>query len=223
MTFLEMAQAAYRDLGHSGAGPTTVVGQSGQHLRAVKAVQEEWTEIQDSKEHWGFLWAPYTFPTVASIGAYAGPSNLERWVMDAYHPVSAYLTATGVSDEGVLEVLDYPEFYQRYRIGTQTDDRPVACTVDPDGHLLLGPVPDAVYTLKGTYYTTATVLAADTDTPVIHSQYHQIIVEGAKLKMGADLEASIPYQEAKRRYDRLYARLLDRYLPEMRVGSAPLA
>ena len=57
-------------------------------------------------------------------------------------------------------------------------------TIDPQRNLILGPKPDAAYTITGEYQMSAQVLAADGDTPEMPSDYHQLIVYSAMKKYG---------------------------------------
>lgn len=203
-TFLQLAAEARREILDTGTGPTTVVSQTGQLGNIVAWVAQSYTEIQNRHADWLWLRSTWTVNTVASDDTYAygdvtdsrlsAPiARFRRWWLydnDGFPNVKCYLTSAGVAGEKYLLPLPWAAFRDLYRRGTQTNNAPVHVTVDPQRNLIIGPKPDAIYTITGEYQMSAQVLAADADTPEMPSDYHQLIVYEAMKKAGGSSSAS---------------------------------
>jgi hypothetical protein len=196
-TFLQLCQDARREGAMAaGTGPASVLNQTGELERIVAWIKNSWIEIQGRSQVWKWMRSPFTFNTVASTNAYAFGAvtdsrlaaiitRFSRWWpldQDGESNVLCYLTSVGVADQQYLSYLDWAPFKHLYLRGSQTNNRPVHFTVDPQDRLLLGPNPNAVYTVTGEYQMSAQVLAADGDTPEMPAQFHQLIVYRAMEK-----------------------------------------
>lgn len=200
-TYLQLCVEARRECLDVGSGPTAVTGQTGQLADIVAWVAHAYTEIQGRHQDWLWLRSTFTFNTTASDDSYAYSdaavtdsrlsaviTRFRRWWLydaDGFPNVKCYLTSAGVSGEKYLLPLPWAAFRDLYKRGTQTNNAPVHVTVDPQRNLILGPKPNAIYTITGEYQMSAQVLAADGDTPEMPSDYHQLIVYEAMKKFGA--------------------------------------
>jgi hypothetical protein len=195
-TFLELCKDVRRECGIAGTGPASVTGQLGELERVVAWTKNAWVELQNRSQSWLWMRSPFTFDTAAGTDTYAYGvvtdsrlaaliTRFSRWWplnSDGYSNVLAYLTATGVADQQYLSYLDWNSFRHLYKRGAQTNNRPVHFTIDPQQQLILGPKPNAIYTVTGEYQQSAQILAADTDIPEMPVQFHQLIVYKAMTK-----------------------------------------
>ena len=186
MTFLELCKRTIEKCGISGS-IATVTGQTGESLRVVNWVDEAWRDIQGSQSNWDWMREDFSFQSVASTQSYtptaAGATDFGKWHKDT---LRIYLTSTGVSDDSFLCEWDYRTFRDLYMFGVQQTGKPVVFAEKPGTHaLLLGSIPDAVYTVYGEYQLAATAMTADADIPSMDEQFHMAIVHLARMKYAA--------------------------------------
>jgi hypothetical protein len=201
-TYLSLCQDTRRECRVAGTGPSTVVAQVGRLGDIVAWVAQCYTEIQEAK-YWNWLRSTFTVNTVANDDTYAYGdctdsrlsatiSRFSKWWLDnrGYPNVTIYLTSAGVGSESYLIPIEWDAFRDRYRRGTQTAGQPIHITMDPQNNLVLGPKPDAIYTLNGEYQMSPQTLAADADVPEMPSRFHSLIMYRAMEKYGASNNAT---------------------------------
>ena len=101
-----------------------------------------------------------------------------------------------------------------------TQSRPVSWAVAPDHSLVLGPVPNDVYTVVGEYFKEPTMMSADTDTSAIPSRYQMVIVYRAMMKYAPYEAAGEIYQAGKDEYRKMLDALEINQLPKMQLAGA---
>jgi len=234
MTFLELCQAVARESGTmSGTTPSSVVSQTGRQLKVVNWVIDAWRDIQNRRPDWRFLIAEFTGSVISGTGAYTGSGSfaLSRFAnflttrdqRRGDEQMTIYLTSSGVSDEMPLPFMPYPTFRRLYRRGTQTNDRPLYYSVDYSNQFVLGPVPNATFTVGGLYRKTPQVLAANADEPECRAAHHITIQWLALARLheadGAWNAAAI----AKSNYLQSLAALESAQLDRPEIVNEPLA
>lgn len=228
MNFLQICQRVREKTGITGttATPTTTIGQVGELGRLVHWVNEAWEEIQNMQDSWMWMRDSFTFQTVVSTEAYtpatAGLTAFREWRPET---LRCYLTASGVSDMQWMLGWDYPMFRDYYEFGaiSQQTGRPMYFAIRPkDKALLLGPPPDAVYTITGEYQKSATLMALDADIPEMPTQYHMLIVHAALMKYASYENAPEVMMMASRDYSNAMMRLCQDQLDKLTFGP-PLA
>ena len=80
---------------------------------------------------------------------------------------------------------------------------------------MLGPVPNAVYTVNGEYQRAVTTLTANADTPIYPSEYHMLPVYRAMMSYGRYTGASEVYEDGKNNYARMLSEMERTQLPEI--------
>lgn len=197
MNYLQLGQELHREARYAGIAPVTLQGQTGQNGDIAYWVKRAWNDIQLMNDgHWKWLWRKFTFNTVAATDSYAYTDandvalsavidrfnswNITNW----RNPPKIYLTANGVGGEQWLTYVPWAEFQQIYKIGTQNDGMPVHIAIDPQDNIVLGPIPDDIYTVSGDYWRGPQVLSADADIPECPTQYHEAITYRALVKYG---------------------------------------
>ena len=198
-TFLELCQAVAAESGTiNGVRPQTTVGQADRLGLVVSWVRQAWVDIQNSAR-WKFLrvalppeaalvqgqklYAPASF----GIGAGAVPP-LQSWILDRNTPLSIYDPDLGQADETEVHQVGYGRWRRNYDFGAEAaqTERPVWVAYDESasahGSIVFGPAPDKAYPLRGFYWRTPQVFAADADVPIMPPQYHHAI-KWAALKL----------------------------------------
>ena len=231
-TFLELCQNVSRESGViSGVLPTAVTGQSGLLLNIVEWTAQAWTLIQNLHTNWDWMHSTYTKSTTSGVGTYTPTAfsitSLRTWAPDLpeeqYYPHTSYLTSDGVAYEAALVQISYKQYRTRYQRGTQTNNAPTEWAISPANEIMLGPIPDADYTIQGEYYKQATVLAANGDIPAMPTYFHDMVVWRALMLMGGYDEANFQLSDATAKYDEYLERLTKDQLPRLRLGGGPLA
>lgn len=139
--------------------------------------------------------------------------------------LTAYLTATGTSDEqGGLYYEPWQRFSRFYNRGpavaTASRGRPSRWTLKPDGKLALHPVPDASYTLTIPYRKVAQVLSNDTQVPELPPKFHMLPVYYAMVNYGMSDEVLRQTGTESRRYRPLLMQCGNEQLPSPDVFGA---
>lgn len=219
-TYLELVQELGTECGISGTGPSTVTGQSGELARLVLWIKDAYVEIQNrSGGRWDWLRSEFTLNTTASDDNYsfgdatdsidaATITRFSSWRLSDYRsPPRIYLTSAGVGGETWMTWTNYDYWKNVYEIGTQNDGHSIHITVDPRDKIRLGPKPDADYTITGEYFKSAQILADDSDTPEMPTQFHKLIIYRAMEKYAAFESAPEVMERAEREGGRLMRQL----------------
>lgn len=236
MTFLQLVQELHREAGCSGSAPSTVVGATGEAARLKNWIINEWEKIQLRHPNWRWMRGSFTLSTSASDDTYAygdctdsvtssAITRFSRWYPDDF---KIYLTSAGVGTEGWLTYQEWDAFKRVYRIGTQNEGYPAIVTVDPSENIVLGPVPNAAYTVSGDYQKSVQTLgaanpgSADTEEPEMPAQFHDLIWLGAMRRYASYESAPEVWAEAKSQHGELMRALESSQLPHPNFAN-PLA
>lgn len=236
MNFLQIVQALRRETVDSGSGPSSVVGQSGELNRMVNWCADAYAELQVDRD-WLWLQREFTVNTVAGTDNYAYTSctdttdvatisRFSKWFdgfdKNGFPYFKAYLTPSGVGSEFYLHPLSWDQFRNLYKFGSQNNSQPVHFCVAPNRKFYIGPKPDDIYTISGTYQMSPQTLALDADVPEMPSQYHQLIKYEAMAKYGGNKIAPEAMVRAVSEGGTLRFALEREQLPTMTFGN-PLA
>lgn len=227
-TNLELCKDLRQETTDTGSGPSTVASQTGELGRIVKWVKDAWTDLQQAREDWLWMRKSFTVNTTASDGVYTysdctdtvtalAIARWARWYRDDF---KIFLTSTGVSGETPLIWEDWEYFRHIYRYGTQTNGPPIHVSQDPTGAIVLGPVPDDIYTVSGDYQLAPQTLAVDGDTPEMPSRFHRLIVYEAMSRYGGNRVAPEAMLRAASEGGALRVALELDQLPKMSYGDA---
>lgn len=210
MTYLELCQSFVREVGLASTGPSAVTSQTGQMLRVVNWIKDAWTEIQTMRDDWRFMWITDSFNTLAD-----GTATYDRTTASPYlfrpdkETFAIYLAATGTSARQALNWEDYGTFRESKLRAPASDAKPAKVTQRPDNSLEIWPGPNAVYTIEYEGIRDTQTLAADSDTPLMKSQYHMAIVYHAILLSYARYEENAEaVPSAKVQFGLLYEQML---------------
>lgn len=220
MNFLQLVQRLAIECGASGGAPSTTISQTGEVGRLVNWVDSAWQDLQLDRPDWYWSRTDFTLPTVSGDFRYApGDAGIvSRFSMWDQNSIRVYLNSK--NDEEPLAWMTYEDFRSSYILGPQTLGRPMHAAVDPALNLLIGPLPDGVYTVSGEYFKAPQTLALDADIPEMPVQFHMAIVYRA-LMMYARYENAIEVMgDADRNCKRLMARLSLNQLPGITFGEA---
>jgi hypothetical protein len=228
MNYLQLVNRARQEGGVSGAALASLGGTLSQESQRFKDwVNEAWREVQTHCAAWDFMRSDFSFDTTASVQTYVAGSlstpltSFRNWKRDSFR---AYTTSVGFGDEQILGFLDWETFRNLYLYGNQRSvtGRPVLFSIKPDKSLVIGPVPDAAYTINGEYFRLPADLVGDTDTPTITAEYHMLIVWRALRSYALYEAAPEVLAHAESEIKRLMSKIENDQMPEITSGP-PLA
>jgi hypothetical protein len=227
MNFLQLVQRLRQEVGAGGTGPANVENQIGESARLVSWIRQAWIDIQSLHKNWRFMHQPVRFTTVAGKQSYnnfemklASNANLR---LDAFrwYPAS---DADDRSGEMFLPYMTYEDFYDMYLFGPMVAQQrqPDVFTVTPTKDLMLGPTPDAVYTIRGEAFAMPSEMTANEDRPNLPSEFHMAIVYRAMMFYGSYEAAPEIYSAGALEFNRMLNRMMADQLPPIGFGP-PLA
>lgn len=222
MDFITLATRLRQECGVSGT-QTTVTGASGEWKRLCDWISQAWEDIQTGNPDWDWMKSSCTVNTVAGDNEYTaadfGITDFAAWRKDSFR---IYLTSAGVGSQWLLPYREYNSFRDYYLLSSRqtTQARPVEMTISPSKSILLGPIPDDVYTVTGEYFKTATVLTADSDTPEMPARFHMAIVYRAMMSYGRYEAAGEVYQAGELEYNRMMRRIAYDQAPDVTLAGA---
>ena len=194
MELLDLVQSLHYEAKQPGSPPDAVTGQTGRAADLVRWAIEAYNDIQREKDgRWKWLRSDWTVNTVADTASYAYGvitdvaaaaviTRFRAWDLDEESPPFIYLVSDGVATEGELPITPWHDFRRMYVLATHTAAPPSQMSVDPADTIYLGPTPDDIYTVSGSYWKSNQALAADADVPEMPADYHMLIVYRALLK-----------------------------------------
>lgn len=199
MTFLELCQkvAAESRTVRSGL-PTAVTGQTGRLAGIVRWTGDAWRSIQTAHPEWRWMQGEFQGALVAGTQRYRGASfddeatgttiaRFGDWICRGRGEdrFSIHESAIGAGEEGPISFLEWDDFYVTKLRGTQTPSKPQFFSFTPANQLIVSPVPDTDYVIRGLYRKDVQELTANTDVPEMPARFHDVIVSAA-LEMLAD-------------------------------------
>ena len=196
MDLLALVQSLHYEAKLAGPAPSGTSGLDGRAADLVRWVIEAYNDIQRQGDgKWKWLRGEWNFDTVADTASYAVTTitdtdddatitRFRAWDLDEREPPLIYLSADGKATERELAVKEWRDFRYLYVRGTHSSAYTGAIAAKVDDKLFLGPTPDDVYRVTGTYWQSNQELAVDADTPEMPDNYHMAIVYRAIVKYG---------------------------------------
>ncbi len=188
-TFLILTQDYSREVNFSqlSAVPTTVISQTGRLLQARENIRQSWIDIQNRHTNWRWMRSSFSLQTTAGDDSYAftdatddqtssAIDRFARWRFEDYQDLpKVFLTSSGVGTETWLRWVPWDWFLNIYALGTQNNAIPAHIAIDPQNNLRLGPAPDGIYTISGSYQRSPLDFTVDADVPDMPDQFHNLI------------------------------------------------
>lgn len=227
MDFLQIAQMVARESGTvSGNLPSSVANQTGRLLKIVNWTVTAWREIQNARNAWKWMQEDFQNNLVAGTQRYTAASfsisRLAEWITHD-DTVTLYKTSLGPVDERELRFLPWEDFKRMYTRGVQQQNRPLHYSISPAGEFCVGPIPDDAYVVKGEYRKSPQTLVNNGDVPEMPERFHELIAWCALLLLAEHDEANLHIATAMRRKRELMDDLERDQLPQLHIGSGPLA
>lgn len=224
MNYLQLVSRLRRKCGMSGASLITLVGQSEDVNRLADWINEAWMAIQLRRADWKWKRASFSFVTVngqtsyTAVQAGIAAGTFANWHRDS---VRTYLTTAGTAGEFPCPYIGYEAWRDAYLFGTQRTvySQPQVCTITPDKSIAFGPIGASGYTVVGDYFTLASELSVDADTPALPVELHMAIVYRAMMMYATYEAAPEVYQEGVNGFTRMMALAELDQLPEVTIGG----
>lgn len=229
MNYLQLAQRLRRKCRVIGSGPSAVTGQSEEYQRLLDFINEAWMIIQRKHKDWRWMRKSASCATVQGQPTYSPTTDFSLtdfgyWALDYRQDDTFrnYVTATGLSSEIFMSVVDYDDWRNRYLFGAlrTSYSRPIEIALAPNNALAAGPIPVAGYTIVGDYYSVPSEMSAAGDTPGMPSQFHMAIIYRAMMLYGAGESAPEVYDDGESNFKTIMAQLELDQLRRMTLGGS---
>lgn len=215
MNYLSLCQAVRSRIGLHGTGPSTVVSPTDVEMDIVDAVKDAWLDIQNSREEWDWMRTTESFETTVSKTNYTktdlgGPSNrIARVIKDSFW-------LNDGTQWGKLTYIDEDTFELLSKNLTVTSVPTYFTVHRNDGSISVYP-PDGVYSCEIDYWKVPQTLAANTDTPELPSQWHNLIVYLAIQKLSSSIASPSTQAEYAQAYATMWGQLARTQLKKKRM------
>jgi hypothetical protein len=188
MTYLQLCQRTWREIGLQGDGMTSVDNQTGVALDVVTWVQQAWLDIQNA-ERWNFLRADLALTLLAGQSelAVAASAMLE---VDQSH---------GWVNGGLINWRSYSDFLTLYPVPAA--GVPSVATLSGDGRTVrFNALATANLPVRLLGWKPPQLLLLNTDSPTLPDSYQLVIVwQAVQLYAGRE-EAGPLFQHAQMKY-----------------------
>lgn len=238
-TYLQLVQDTFAECQFAGTAPVSVAGNIGAVADIVRWVRDGYREIQQRCPAWRWMRKKFALRTVVGNSNYAYSvakedvfntfddndeiTEFSHWhIQDRYNPVRIYREADGVAGETRMGFTTWDIFRAAYSVGalqTQTGF-PTVVTIDNADRLVLWPIPDAAYIVRGEYQRSPQVLQSDGSTPDMPAQFHELITYHAMSRYATNAVAPEVLARAREEGGRMMRALEFNQMPQMRLGGA---
>jgi len=218
MDRLLMSQKLSRKAGVNFAGPSTTIGQTGQFLQLVEWIDEAYCFIQNIHPTWQFLRLTFSKVLTPNDGTYTS-TDLSLTSLKDY-ATEDWRIFLAAADECEITYMEWKDFRLAYQMGsslTQTG-RPIAFSVMPDDTVVLFPIPDAAYTLKGEYFRGNHEMTANADEPIFHDDFHWAVIWKALTYYASEYGEPDKFATGNRELNKLVRMMEKKYLPRLTWG-----
>lgn len=221
MNYLQLCQAVRSRIGLHGTGPSTVVSPTDVESDIVDAVKDAWIDIQNFREDWDWMKTTQSFNTAADDTDYsttdiAGPSNrVARFVKG-----SLWIYAN--SQWTKMSYLDEDTFYDMYK-NESTSGIPYHYTFNRNDNSVEMQTPDAIYPCEIDYIKQPQLLAANTDTPELPVQWHNLIIYLAIQKLSSSIASTSTAMEYSQAYAVMMGQMMRQQLPKKTIRTRGIA
>lgn len=230
MTFLELCKRVLQESGFSGTGPASVIGQRGIEARIVNWVRDAWTELQQDREDWSFMFKRISHTLSPGKSDYSLTemmiTDLSRW---EFGTATVFETATGESaTRPLFSDIEYDTWLVSLGMGGGgvQSDRVVRVMTIPgtNNSLKFWPPPQEETTVNLSYYRSPVSLEADSDVPDLWPEPLQkviiwrALIDYAFYDGAAEIEA-----RAREKYEELMLKIDGRKKPTVNLMGATLA
>lgn len=221
-TFLDLVQMVARESGTiADELPQTVSGQTGRIGKIVHWVNLAWNVIQNHHASWQWMHDTFEGDIEPEMHRYShiqmGIQRFGRWSTLPY-TVSIYDKEIGKADESFIHPIPYRDYRRIYDIGDTHTGRPACFSIDPSNLILVGPVPDKEYRIRGEYYKSAQVLVNDADLPELPVRFRPIIGWFALVLLSKHDEAGFAVSAAAQNYQQYLSNLEIDQLQSVRLS-----
>ncbi len=218
MNYLALCDTLIKEVGLEESGVSSVVSQTGIKKKVVDWVSRAWVEIQN-KRNWNFLWEEGSFNTVIGQQSYHPVSNLA--LSPTLRSWDSASLIHSISGESKFYLQYVP--WERFDNTLSGSGTPTEFTIKPDSSLKFNAAPSVIGTVNFEYTRVPQVLAANTDVPILPTHHHEVIFYQAMMYLAAEQDAPEMYQDASMQLRTRLASLAAETLPNITVGSVPLA
>jgi hypothetical protein len=232
-TYLQLCQQVASDSATFAEGAiSTVTGQTGRKAKVVRMVNQAWRSIQNAHHTWNWMRSSMTLTLSEDTRYYAGSSGTDMFGDTRFgeflcqglgdNRFMIYDSTIGLSDKAPMQFVPYDTFYARDLFNEDTG-KPVRFTIAPDGRLAVHQIPDGNdYKIIAPYRKSIQTLSADSDTPEMPADFHDVIASLAVQFIHLHDEATglLPLWKLRENFD--FCRLEARQLPAITIPE-PLA
>jgi len=230
-SFLNICKRTARELEIPGDGPSSVVGQVGQHAQVVRWVNTANRRIQRSQPNWKYMWANVSVATVVNQQNYG---LVAEWGFTVYGRVDPdslkyFKISDGVAFEQPFFRITWEEWTRLYSLAyTEADANAPSIMVElPTGGIWrFVNKSDALYTITFDYYRTPQDLTAASDPDAatnesyIPEDYEDIIVGAAMMAYGRQYEATDKFTDGQDMFKAAQSDILIKELPVLEMPDS---
>jgi len=186
----------------------------------AEAVRSAWSNLQNERQDWKFMWQTATFNTALNQTLY--PDTDIMTAIGSDHGVAKWKTDSIFKDGEKQIEMDFQEYWDN------SDDYDASLNNNkfavqdyrPSG--LIIPSADGPSVIRADYYRTAQLMTTNLDVPLLPEEFHYIIVWQALEDVASYLGNQAIYERHSWKYDVLLPKLMRSQVPAKRAKKRPL-
>jgi len=213
MNFLEICKKV-NQVGEFQGDISSVMA-TGYQAELVEAVRQSFIDIQLERTNWNFLRRDVTFSVTPATTTYLPTTLLSGDFLSAWKEDRILYNFLPV------RVIDYDSSVLMDP-AKDTPSTPNMVAIRPYDDALIFNKVNGTYSISAHYYLKPQILANNTDTPIMPSEHHYLIVHLALMNLVSIISSEI-YQKAVINYNKSMGYLLHKELPQLVLRKRAIA
>lgn len=216
-TYLDLCKHFREDVGISGDGPVSVLGQTGMMRKLCNWIVLADLEIQKENEDWNFLWREHTWDLEDGKADYPSPDSFGNWDR------ASFSFEFGTANYMPLTYYQWRDFRNKKLSFGQIPGDPLSVTERPDRTIYFDPIPEIPISgpqVRGEFWLAPTPMVANDSQSPIPEHFRYIIVTRAKWMYAKHMHDQGLFDISVAEYRAMLDTLESSQLPNRRTGTS---
>lgn len=184
-----------------------------------EAVRSSWSDLQNQREDFKFMWEEVTFNTNVGVHEYSNSSIMTN--AGNTFGVAKWKKGSIYKDEEKLTEIDW-NYYREYESEILSEDSNIYVIKEYRDAGLILPTPTVSASIQAEFYRTPQILDKNTDIPLLPEEFHYLIVWKALEDVASYLGNPSIYERHSYKADILENKLMRSQVPSKAIKKKPI-